>query len=1282
MSSEEPPDIVPFPAFEESEQQVVEAPKTPDHFNPFSGSNPSSGEQFDTTVTPRRDDLFLPDTSSQGRRRRQQQQELNSSTPDRSLSTNRGTYNPGRTSPGNRYSSQNSGQSPKIYNRRSPRHHHHHHNSSSSPSKTTVRECICGRGVACIGMTQAFRLLGDPRAYYVELPRYRKDPTAYKYVFRNNLRQAYLRHLVRQNPEHVRMDDFTAEKESAKRRYVALHHFHPAVVRAFYENPLTSAQKHKVPISITEHELEELGMDIFQEDQILSVSGMPTGGYYFVPSYPHERAHDDLKTLIHAVRSSRLKTPQEVLVTTSNSDNDKHDSSRRRKKEAVPTDIQISQKNSPTSETKRKIVMDETPGHSTSAVESLRITTTTTTTTMEEPLFADESFKDNVFTSFKTEETVEKPTDESFGDHAFDAFQIKGSESVDAFSDDVFASFREQEPKKDTILVEPTITAVDVPETETIGERTDDIAAEKEADFDPFPSIDTGDDDGLTSTTDDFDNLWETDTGREIETNLFNQTIFEEEDEGGADDGEVEDSTPENDPIVTPPKTTTSLAARRSSDRNRPWETPKYRRDRTTDEPRMSSGPADYIDPSFSGDLSAKLSKSASLEDDGDDIARIAADLTVFRPQEQSKETKVAISPSPSLDSHFSKSIGTTSMGSTSPKPKRRFDFAEKDAFSMDSGDSGMSGAIFLNHQLPGADPTLRIQVHNDLIAWESKRRSDLAHQLEYNRERWEAALDILRDGIAEVQYAERLILGISKASKLFADSLRAVYDDKLLDDQGNAVKNSFLQNRLARQRSKFEYSIENEDTAAQSKQSMLLDSIVEAQLDIANSFVDNTTHMEEEILPEIAELTADTARESRKLELLGESILGELKRSELEVKNIWDVFDAMVTGDLMEYTVHGSTHGGSSHGGSFHGGSFHSPSMSGASGSIHGFLTPSGDNEAPIVSSVHSPLVKTTFRQLGGVEDGWLIEMYYKSAVEYQRSVFGAADMEFRNLLMEITTLEEKRFRKLHQLMLAFAPRQRRLFNQLPDHLKAVLENLVGLRIDEESLQKIVDESVRDRSRDHLKGSTAHKSSILNRSRVNAQPDTAENEVEEMESKFGSPFASPLILLSKLVELKPTGLKSLVNTAWKPALAVVTSEGNILVFELSDVAKTPSEAFKSLYPPMNFEDPNIWIAGRKAEIVKALTPTISLKLVRSTLLLPPMRKSQVEIIEEKEQMAPGGTAKSRFMNAVKSTTTQQNKCTLRVPTATEANEWANLLERTKKVLLSQAGGRGSRFRF
>lgn len=261
---------------------------------------------------------------------------------------------------------------------------------------------------------------------------------------------------------------------------------------------------------------------------------------------------------------------------------------------------------------------------------------------------------------------------------------------------------------------------------------------------------------------------------------------------------------------------------------------------------------------------------------------------------------------------------------------------------------------------------------------------------------------------------------------------------------------------------------------------------------------------------------------------------------------------------------------------------------------------------------------------------------------------------------------------------MLAFAPRQRRLFNKLPEQLKTVLENMIGLRIDEESLQKVLDASVKDRSRDHLKGSTAHKSSIMNRSRINAPVNKqTENEIEDMEKTYGSPFASPMILLSKIVELKATGLASLVNTAWKPSLVVVTSDGNMMVFETNGNANTPPEAFKSLYPRMNFDDQNTWLAGRKADITKSLTPTVSLRLTKSNLTISQLRKSQLEIIEERDVVAG-----SRFMKAVKSgvrqtkstlSGAQQTKCTLRLHSPSDASEWASLLERTKKLLHSRA---------
>jgi hypothetical protein len=69
------------------------------------------------------------------------------------------------------------------------------------------------------------------------------------------------------------------------------------------------------------------------------------------------------------------------------------------------------------------------------------------------------------------------------------------------------------------------------------------------------------------------------------------------------------------------------------------------------------------------------------------------------------------------------------------------------------------------------------------LIAWESKRRSDLSKDLQFNREQWKAAREILRDSIAEVEVAERLVLGKAKAGVFFSDALQAMYHDKLLED-------------------------------------------------------------------------------------------------------------------------------------------------------------------------------------------------------------------------------------------------------------------------------------------------------------------------------------------------------------------------------------------------------------------------------------------------------------------------------------------------------------------
>jgi hypothetical protein len=645
-------------------------------------------------------------------------------------------------------------------------------------------------------------MLQDPRSYCVELPRYRKDPPAFKYVFRNNLRQAYLRQLVRQNPTNKELlqelsSSSSDTKESStdsyvpKRCYVALHHFHPTVVRAFYENPLTSAQKHRVPISITEHELYELDMECHEDDRILSVSGNPTGGYYFTPSYAHKKAHEDLKVLMKTRTLPRKTTQKRSSPGTSSS-------SKKRGDPNVPHNIEIT-------------------------------------------------------TPKNDEEKLAKP------DSSFKEEKLK-----DAKKD------------SDEVINETTKSPTDKDDTD---KNENDTMNEFE--------VGDGDDTFANSFAgEEFDKIWGKSSKREIESSIVSDTIIEEEDDQAIKEEENDEIGDRSvDAAVDADESAQhtsrdSLSSRRSVDR--PWATPKYRRDRDN-APRRVSGAADYIDPNVLGELNSKLAATPEIIDDGEDIARIAADMTVFQIHREEKND--VVSPMPSIPG----SPKRYSSAKTPYSPNRRTD---DDVVSISSAESGTSYAKYvkLDHQLPGTDPTLRIQVHNDLIAWESKRRSDLAQQLEYNRERWKAACDVMNDGIAEAQHAERLILGISKASRLFADSLRAVYDDKLLDDKGNAVKNSFLQNRLAKQRSAFEYSIESsaEDSKQGPGQSILLDSIVNAQLEVAKAFIENSEHTEQEILPEITELKEDIQKSSRELESIGDAVILELKRSEIEVKNIW----------------------------------------------------------------------------------------------------------------------------------------------------------------------------------------------------------------------------------------------------------------------------------------------------------------------------------------------------------------------------------------------------------
>jgi hypothetical protein len=181
-----------------------------------------------------------------------------------------------------------------------------------------------------------------------------------------------------------------------------------------------------------------------------------------------------------------------------------------------------------------------------------------------------------------------------------------------------------------------------------------------------------------------------------------------------------------------------------------------------------------------------------------------------------------------------------------------------------------------------GSDPMLRIQGHDLLMRFESRRRSEMALQLDIQQERWNAAKDITKDAISSIESVERLVIGFAKAGKLFAGNLRATSEDKFVDEKGEMATSSKAQNRLSKQR---DFSNEMDTGSA------LFSAIIECQSVLANQaqcFHDNSQQMLGLVLPQVVKLKANVRKKAKEVETLGESIIEDMKQSENDVIVIW----------------------------------------------------------------------------------------------------------------------------------------------------------------------------------------------------------------------------------------------------------------------------------------------------------------------------------------------------------------------------------------------------------
>lgn len=787
----------------------------------------------------------------------------------------------------------------KSSRNRSPRQSPRSNDTSGNGAK---RECACGRGMACAGMTQAFRMLGDPRRHFVELPHYRHDPPSFKYKFRNNLRASYIRNLEKCNSDL----DMSKFDNIRRRRFVALHHFHPDIVKAFYDNPLTSAQKHKVPISITEHEMRELSIQMCEEDRIMTVEGTPTGGYFFGPNYPPMNVHEDLKTL---VRKERLL--REAKETTDNMDSNRGEILN--ENDAAISEVSGARKpmiapivNEAADDSSTEDVVDASKDRDESeSADFDDILEKDDGPSKFDELWGKEQPLAGTASATQPEITVDlasMPGDAN-AEEALDAKSTSGADDLDSQEGKALHPVEESKEELYRDISGNEGGSVESLQRGTMGAKGPSMTAVSHGDSQGESNAVNGPE-ANHEKQEAKDSLSPYDSSNdksEVEEEAAEQIAVAAAHQLGSEgDPKKQEGVDELNPVDAAKDITESSSPRKLAARNsdHPWDLSKYRIVELETQQKRTS--AAFIEPKTQSPSKEEL-ESKNSEPDGISPRKTPAGMNII--EEGSREVSTGLktdrtaSDADKMEAPEAAEFQYLDFyddDDSKSRNKYQASFSISKSASHDSGesksaasvDSVSSNAIGLNHELPGSDPTLRIQVHNDLIAIESKRRSEMKILLDFHKEQWYTAREILQTGVQNVEYAERLVSGFAQAGMVFADTMEAMYEDRFLDDRGKTVKRKFVQNRLHKRRSLQEYSI---DTAqGELGQSALLKSLIEAQLAMAKSFDESARHLLEEMLPEITDLRHEIQELAHELELLGDRIVGQLISSEIEVKNIW----------------------------------------------------------------------------------------------------------------------------------------------------------------------------------------------------------------------------------------------------------------------------------------------------------------------------------------------------------------------------------------------------------
>lgn len=252
--------------------------------------------------------------------------------------------------------------------------------------------------------------------------------------------------------------------------------------------------------------------------------------------------------------------------------------------------------------------------------------------------------------------------------------------------------------------------------------------------------------------------------------------------------------------------------------------------------------------------------------------------------------------------------------------------------------------------------------------------------------------------------------------------------------------------------------------------------------------------------------------------------------------------------------------------------------------------------------------------------KDLWLLEMKYYLAVLNQRQAWEGTGPELSKLHAAVAKLEAERQEKIHSILLAYLPRQRRLSSNCASVHKPVLNQLVNVQM-EEKVEEDVKLALRNHTRTLQEGGTAHRSRFINRSR--RQDDI----IGGFEAPTGfevldSPISSSTLASMRIIERRVRTVTG--YQGWQTTLAITTVDGFIHLFDLPDGVDTsvaPEKAFYSLWPALptseNIKEKKP--AGRK--LLSGLMPAVSLFVPHcsASIELEPSKQNEFEIIESSQ---------------------------------------------------------------